>query len=162
MDQKLLYIAKATRAELESFALKYTAPDCWGVGSGEHHRVLQGYCGIASYFLRMVASSFGYKVDMVTGAADGGYGINHSWNVYNRNIIDLTATQFWCSAKKVHVTKITNPRYFPKHINAEALKNFHAWSSQSPFAYIGALRYRRAKLIKKLRCDTRKYHESFN
>lgn len=151
MNQRLANIAKAVRAEMHNFQQSHP-----NVGCGAYPQdTLAGYCAISSYLLVTVARRLGFKIDMVVGRANIDLGhdrSNHAWTEYENEIYDLTATQFWKTVKPVHIVKATNRNYKVIVKNKDAhdeLKD--RWGSQSPYAYVGTLRYRARKIAKQLR-----------
>lgn len=155
MDKKLKKIATVSRREMESFVRKhdrYNAED------------LAEYCGISSFFLIMLGQKFGYRMTLVEGLAftneiehfledgPGSYNPNHCWVEHKGMIIDLTATQFRKSLKKVHIVNANNKEYLAINRNNKAKSNFRrTWPhEQSPYSYISELRRRAKKVEEKL------------
>lgn len=129
---RLISLAKIARQKVE--ALSY-------VENGPPH--LQGYCGIASKYLQVLANREGINPQFVVGHFRSFYrplGIyrwhaGHSWIEHENHIIDITATQFKnVSTKiernfniKVYVSVSTNPHYYEEHSNEEALRIVRNW-----------------------------------
>jgi hypothetical protein len=122
-------------------------------------------CAISSYFLVMVGRQFGYHLTLVEGLAfDEDIedllwdeeldppSSNHCWVEYKGKIIDITATQFDDSVKKVHIVDDTSENYWwiTRHnLARQALKR--SWpTNQSPYAYIKELRKGVARVKTKL------------
>lgn len=151
MDPRIIQIAKAVRDEVHEFEQEEQAP---GVERLAPRETLAGYCAIASYLLISVTDKLGYNLDLVVGRTKMDLKStlsNHAWTEHEDEIIDLTATQFWTSVKKVHVVKCSNRYYRPIAKNEAAhneLKN--RWSNQSPYTYMGDLDNRACKLAQQL------------
>lgn len=150
MDPRIIQIAKAVRDEVHEFEQEHQAP---GYGLCPHES-LAGYCGIASYLLTTVTDKLGYNLDLVVGRTKRNLkspDSNHAWTEHEDEIIDLTATQFWTSVKKVHVVKCSN-RYYRAISKNEAAHNElkHRWSNQSPYTYMVDLDDRACKLAQQL------------
>ena len=151
MNERLFHIAKAVRAEMHNF--QQANPD---VGCGAWpHKDLAGYCAISSFLFATVAKRLGFKIDLVLGRAkvDLKYSqANHAWIEYKDNIYDITATQFWKTVKPVHITRTANRNYQELRRNKEAHDELKSrWGSQSPYRYVGTLRYRARKIARQLR-----------
>ncbi len=158
MDQQLIKIAAATRAEMESFARKHR------IGSSKN---LECHCAIASYFLVMMGKKFGYNLTLIEGIAfegppaepyededddENADNLNHCWVEHKGTIIDLSAMQFDSSLKKVHITDIGDEEYWAFRRNNAVRKSLkNEWpGDQSPYSYIKELRKRANKLSIKL------------
>jgi hypothetical protein len=153
MDPRIIQIAEAVRDEVHEFEQEEQRP-----GYGPHaHENLSGYCAIASYLLISVTDKLGYNLDLVVGRTKMDLKSslsNHAWAEHENEILDITATQFWTSVKRVHVTKCSNRYYRPIAKNEAAhneLKN--RWSTQSPYTYMGDLDERAYKLAQQLAPD---------
>jgi len=150
MDPRIVQIAEAVRDEVHEFEQEEQRP---GYGSFAHEN-LAGYCAIASYLLVSVADKLGYNLDLVVGRTKMNLkstSSNHAWTEHEDEIVDLTATQFWTSVKRVHVTKCSNRYYriIAKNESAhDELKN--RWSTQSPYTYMTDLDDRAHKLAQQL------------
>ncbi len=161
MDKQLKKIAAAARREMENFVRKH---DKYNVGD------LCCYCAISSFFLIMLGRKFGYKMTLIEGSAFAGdmkfereglengevklsdIMVNHCWVEYDGMIIDLTATQFQKSLKKVHVVEANNKEYLGLNKNNKAKANFRSiWpDEQSPYFYLSELQRRAKKVEEKL------------
>jgi len=75
---------------------------------------LEGYCGLASKYLALLAGSYGLEPTLICAYFQGW---SHCWVEYCGKIIDVTATQFNGSADvakalpKVLVTNVSDSRY---------------------------------------------------
>lgn len=123
-------------------------------------------CAISSYFLVMVGRQFGYHLTLVEGLAfdeeiddllSGEEELdppspNHCWVEYKGKIIDLTATQFDDSVKKVHIVDATSENYWWIARHNEARRRLKkSWpNEQSPYSYIRELRKGVARIKMKL------------
>jgi len=150
MDPRLIQIAEVVRNEIHEFEQEEQAP---GYGPFAHEN-LAGYCAIASYLLISVTDKLGYNLDLVVGRAKmdlTSVRSNHAWTEHENEIIDLTATQFWPTVKKVHVVKCSN-RYYRAIAKNEAAHNEfkNRWSNQSPYTYMTDLDDRAHKLAQQL------------
>ena len=155
MNPEFLRIAQAARKEMKAFARIHP-------GAG-HPGDLEGYCGISSHFLRNLAGMFGYRLDLVSGCAFDTYyekadsfNSNHCWNLIDRHVVDITATQFRKSAKVVHIVKEGNINYLPwkksKTNDRKAVSSFFSgWiDEQSPKTYFDELAERADRLMLEL------------
>lgn len=155
MDEILLEIAQAARNEMVLFARKHNR-----IGD---YRDLGCFCAISSYFLKILAKKFGYRLALVEGHAFpytpldhddlDGVDINHCWNVYNGiKIIDITATQFAGQYKSVHLDDVGCNTHYAINIRFQTgkiglPKIFKAWpSEQSPVKFVDELKARANRL----------------
>lgn len=122
MDRTIRTIARVIRVEMEKFAQR----DDLHPYNGDDLACL---CAISSWFMTNLARKFKRTIHCAMGYFDMDNGkydipegcINHTWNVYRRQIIDVTATQFdnMCVAhRKVHYTTTSDPVY-----------NFQLWAN---------------------------------
>jgi hypothetical protein len=94
---------------------------------------LMGCCAISSVALKYYTKN--PKLKIIEGIVNGSppptgakvidY-INHCWNEYEGQIIDITATQFWHDVDKVYVTDSTNKDYL-KLRESKDLRSFKGW-----------------------------------
>lgn len=158
MDKRLKIIATASRREIENFARHH---DNIGTDSD-----LECFCGIASFFLVMVAKKLGFKLSLIEGMAfnewlinrlqtgcidNQGLDGNHCWVEHNGKIIDITATQFGIR-QKVHIVDIGDDNYWVIDRNSTVRRSFkHEWpEDQNPYTYHVELKDRAQKVALKL------------
>lgn len=156
MDKQLRKIATASRREMEKFSREHSEYNYDGLAC---------LCAISSYFLAMVGRQFGYHLTLVEGLAFDEYiedllwddecceppDVNHCWVEYKGKIIDLTATQFDDSVRKVHIVDADSENYWPINRHNEARRRLKTWpDDQSPYYYIKELRKGVARIKTKL------------
>jgi len=153
VDGTLIEIARAARREMTTFAKKHPEIGDW--------EDLSCYCGISSYFLKILAQKFDYRLALVVGLAFpfgepdrndlSNRDINHCWNVYGGNVIDITATQFG-SDHSVHIDEVENDTHYAINVRHQTgkvglPKIFGEWpSDQSPVRYVEELQSRATRL----------------
>lgn len=91
---------------------------------------LNGACAIASYSLYEFLKNNNLNSKFVLGTYND---IKHCWVELDKQIIDLTATQFG-SIHKVY-TPLKDSNYYPQFYNKFALNIVRGWGDQSPFKY---------------------------
>lgn len=129
---ELLTLAKITRKKIEALSV---------VEGGQPH--LQGYCGVASRHLQLAANKRNLFPFFVAGNFNfynrilDRYLTNsgHCWLEFEEYIIDITVTQFKNVvtkidrnfAKKIYISKDTNPHYSKKYVGYDALLQVRKW-----------------------------------
>lgn len=159
MDKQLKKIATAARREMESFARKHNS-----IADASD---LSCLCAISSYFLVILGKRLGYNLALVEGLAFDddikmlqyeadeetcAPGANHCWVEHGGKIIDITATQFEPSLKKVHVVDDDDENYYRMNRHNAARKCLRRdWPQcQTPYSHLPELRRRADKLKMKL------------
>ena len=103
---------------------------------------LCGACGISSFVLHRVLNRLHVKNDFVMGRyVKKGWDFGqHCWvDVFEPQMrVDITATQFSIPAA-VHVTSLTDSRYYKKCRNRTAIKQLKDWEDQSHLTNINEL-----------------------
>lgn len=129
---KLITLARLARKKLEVLSR---------IEGGQPH--LQGYCGIASRYLEVLAAREDVCPEFIVGhfrqynriTEEYIWHSGHSWVEHDGHIIDITATQFKNAiskvdrdfGKKVYISRNTNPHYFKELCGEEAVKQVRTW-----------------------------------
>jgi len=132
---KVISLARIARQRIEILAR---------IENGPPH--LQGYCGVAAQYIRLLAQRQGIHPDFVVGhfrsynriLDEYHWRSGHAWVEFDGHIIDITATQFRNVVSKidrdlsvkVYVCRSTNPHYFKEFSNEDALEKMPEWYTE--------------------------------
>lgn len=97
---------------------------------------LRGYCSVSARHYRALARRRGYSLEYVVGEIRNvGFFGYHCWNLYQGEIVDLTATQYGPYQPSVKIVPESDPMYYELKRGSAALKATRRWDVRENYLH---------------------------